>query len=341
MRELNLSNPLLAEWHTPHGLPPFDSIRAEHFGPALHEAMQANLAELQQIADCAEPPAFDNTIAAFDRCGRQLSRIEAVFYNLTASMTSPALQAVQREVAAPLAAHYSAVYMHAGLFARVDALHAQRDALGLNAEQLRLLERTHLDFVRAGARFSGDAQARYATIMQRLAELCTGFAQNVLHDEASYQLPLRDDSELAGLPSFVRDAARQAALDRGLQDGHVITLSRSLVVPFLTFSQRRDLREQVWRAWIGRGEHDGEHDNRPVARAIVEFRAEQARLHGHASYADYALADTMAQSRAGVHRLLDDVWPRALAAVERERRELQALADEHGDGAPVEAWDWR
>ncbi len=337
-------NPLLEDWSAPYGLPPFDAIRSEDFAPALQAAMQAHRAELDAIAAQTEPPTFENTLAAFDRCARQLGRIEAVFYNLTASQTSPQLQAVQRELAAPLSAHYSAVFMHAGLFARVDALHARRDSLGLTPEQRRLLERTHLDFVRSGARFGPEAQARYAQVMERLAELTTRFAQNVLHDEASFQLVLDGEADLAGLPGFVRDAARQAAAERGLPEGHVITLSRSLIVPFLTFSERRDLREQAWRAWVGRGEHAGEHDNRPVARAILELRAEQAALHGHACYADFALTDTMAGTRAAVHKLLDDVWPRALAAVERERVQLQQLMREHSpDGAvpPLEAWDWR
>ena len=335
-------NPLLQDWDTPYGLPPFEQLRPEHFAPALGEAMQRNRSELDAIAAQAAPPSFDNTIAAFDRCARLLARIESVFYNLTASHTSPELQAAQRELAAPLAAHYSAVFMHAGLFARVDALFAQRTSLGLAPEQLRLLERTHLDFVRAGAKLAPEAQARYAQVMERLAELTTQFGQNVLHDEASYQLVLQTEADLAGLPGFLRDAARQAAIDRGLPDGHVITLSRSLIVPFLTFSERRDLREQAWRAWVTRGEHEGEHDNRPVARQILELRSEQAALHGHASYADYALTDTMAGNRAAVYRLLDDVWPRALAALQREREELQQVMQEQGlAGQPIEAWDWR
>jgi len=239
------ANPLLDDWDAPYGLPPFDRIRAEHFEPALRAAMQLNRAELDAIAAQTQAPSFDNTLAAFDRCARVLSRIESVFYNLTASQTSPQLQAVQREMAAPLSAHYSAVFMHAGVFQRVDALHAQRASLGLNPEQLRLLERTHLDFVRAGARFAPAAQARYAQVMERLAELTTTFAQNVLHDEASFQLLLQGEADLAGLPAFARDAARQAAVDRGLTEGHVITLSRSLILPFPTFSVRRDLREHA------------------------------------------------------------------------------------------------
>ena len=332
-------NPLLQDWDTPYGLPPFETIRTEHFVPALRAAMQANRAELDAIAAQPAPPGFDNTIAAFDRCARQLARIESVFYNLSSSQTSAELQAVQRDMAAPLSAHYSAVFMHAGLFARVDALHAQRESLALTAEQRRLLERTHLDFVRSGAKLAPEAQARYAQVMEQLAELTTLFAQNVLHDEAAYQLVLRGEADLAGLPGFLRDAARQAASERGLADDHVITLSRSLIVPFLSFSERRDLREAAWRAWVTRGEHEGEHDNRPVARRILELRSEQAALHGQASYADYALTDTMAGTREAVYRLLDNVWPRALAALQREREALQQVAG--AAAQPIEAWDWR
>jgi len=338
------TNPLLQPWTAPYGLPPFDALRAEHFEPALRQSMAEHLDELRAIARQSAAPDFDNTVAAFDRSGRRLARIGSVFYNLTASETNPALQAVQREMAAPLAAHDSTVYMDAALFARIDALLSRRETLTLNPEQRRLLERIHLDFVRSGARLAPDAQRRYAQVMEELAALTTRFAQNVLHDESSYQLVLKSEAELAGLPDFVRAAARQAAAERGIDDGHVITLSRSLVVPFLTFSERRDLREQAWRAWTNRGEHAGEHDNREVARRILKLRNEQARLHGHASYADYALADTMAGTRSAVQKLLDEVWPRALAAVQRERALLREAIDAAGGLAAqgeIEAWDWR
>ncbi len=336
-------NPLLDHWDTPHGLPPFGEIRSEHFEPAFVAAMRAHRNELDAIARRADAPTFDNTLAAFDSGGRLLSRVEQVFYNLTASETSTELQAVQRRMAAPLAAHTNAIYMSAPLFARIDALHRGRDAASLSPEQRRLLERVHLDFVRAGARMEREAQARYGQVMEELAALTTTFAQNVLHDEASYMLVLHGEAEMAGLPDFVRAAARQAASERGLPDGQVITLSRSLVVPFLTFSERRDLREQAWRAWVGRGEHPGEHDNRSVARRILALRNEQARLHGYTNYADYALADTMAGTHEAVTRLLDQVWPRALDAVERERRMLREVMVDAGAGADtsIEPWDWR
>jgi len=333
-------NPLLRPWDAPHGLPPFERLRTEHFEPALREGMRRHREELSAIAAQAAQPDFDNTVAAFDRAGRLLARVAAVFYNLTSSATSPELQAVQRAMAGPMASHQSAVYMDAALFARLDLLHEQRTGLTLAPEQRRLLDRIHLDFVRAGARLDPARQVRYAQVMEELARLTTRFAQNVLHDESAWQLPLRGGADLAGLPESVLAAARQAASDRGL-DGHVITLSRSLIVPFLTFSQRRDLREQAWRAWVGRGENAGETDNRELARDILRLRNEQARLHGRSCFADHALADTMAGTRQAVQGLLGEVWPRALVAVERERQALLEVQRSAGQEGEIEPWDWR
>ena len=335
------SNPLLQPWDTAYGLPPFEAVRTEHFEPAFAVALKAHLAEIDAIGNAPAPPSFDNTIALLDRCGRQLSRIESLFDNLVSSETSPALQAVQRRMAPLLAGHDSAVSMHRALFARIDTLHAQRDALGLAPEQRRLIERFHTDFVRAGARLGGEQQKRYARIMERLAELTTRFGQNVLADESAFRLVLRGPADTAGLPEFVQAAARQAALERGVAEGLVITLSRSLIVPFLTFSDRRDLREQAWRAWVGRGEHAGEHDNRPLAREILGLRNEQARLHGFASFADYALTDSMARTQVAVRALLEQVWEPAKARAEQERQALQALALSRGEALKIEAWDWR
>jgi len=334
-------NPLLQDWTAPFGLPPFDALQPAHFEPAFSVAMQRQRDELSAISAQAAAPDFHNTLVAFDRSGRLLSRVASVFYNLTASNTDAELQAVQRRMAGPLSAHHSAIYMDATLFARVDAVHAQREHLGLTPEQRRLVERVHLDFVRAGAQLTGDHRRRYALVMQELADLTTRFAQNVLHDESAWQLVLHTEADLAGLPDFLRATARQAAADRGLRDGFVITLARSSVVPFLTFSERADLREQAWRAWTTRGERAGEHDNRPVARDILRLRNEQARLHGHASFADHALTDTMAGTQAAVQQLLGEVWPRALAAVEREREALEAVRQDAGVQGEITAWDWR
>ena len=334
-------NPLLLPWSTPHGLPPFDQVRPEHFTPAFQAAMLAHMAEIDAIGANPRPADFENTVAALDRGGRLFYRIEGLFYNLTASETSPALQAAERDLAPRLAAHSNALYMHPALFARIDGLHAQRERLGLNPEQKRVLERFHIDFVRAGAKLEPAEQTRYGRIMERLAELTTRFGQNVLGDENAYRLVLRTPAELAGLPDFVRAAAAQAAADHGIDGGWLITLSRSHIVPFLTFSDRRDLREQAYRAWTERGEHAGEHDNRGVASEILALRNEQARLHGHASYADYALTDTMACTQAAVDALLQQVWVPAKARVEQERAALQALVLARGEALQLEAWDWR
>ena len=336
-------NPLLAPWDTPYGLPPFDAVRPQHFKPAFEAAFREHRAELEAIATQAEPPSFDNTVAAFDASGRTLARVDALFNNLGSSASTPELQAVEREMAAPLAAHENWVRLHAPLFARIDAVHAARDTLGLTPEQRRLVERIHLDFVRAGARLSPAQRERYGAVMEQLAEATTRFMQNVLADENGYQLVLRGEAELAGLPGFVRAAARQAALERGVagDDAHVITLSRSLIVPFLTFSERRDLREQAWRAWTTRGEHDGAHDNRPIAREILRLRNEQARAHGHDNYADYALGDTMALTQGAVRRLLEQVWAPAKRRAAVELADLQALARARGEPEAIEPWDWR
>ena len=336
----DLANPLLAPWTGCFGLPPFSAIEPAHFVPAFDAALAAHRAEIEAIATQAAAATFDNTVAALDASGRQLARIEALFRNLTASHTSPALQAVEREMAPRLAAHHSDILLDARLFARIDALHARVDALGLSAEQAQLLRRVHLDFVMAGARLAAPARARIAQIVREHATLTTRFGQNVLHDEATQCVWLRDEADLAGLPAFLRDAARSAAAQRGEPQAWAITLGRSMVVPFLACSARRDLREQAYMLWKQRGEHAGEHDNRPVARRILALRNEQARLHGYASYAQFALVDRMAGTPAAVRDLLLRVWEPAKARTLAERAELEALARADGVTA-IEPWDWR
>jgi peptidyl-dipeptidase Dcp len=334
-------NPLLQQWETPYGLPPFDRIRPEHYGQAFRQAMQTHRARADAIAQSSERPTFDNTVAAFDCCGEDLGRITRLFFNLAASASSPALQAVEREISPRLAAHHSAIRLHAGLFERIDELFQRREELRLTPEQLRLVERIHLDFVREGARLPAAARARYGAIAERLAELTTRFSQNVLADETGYGLVLRDERDLAGLPPDLRAAAREAAQERGEADTWMITLSRSLIVPFLTFSDRRDLRQQAFEAWIQRGEHDGDRDNRPVAREILALRNEQARLHGYRHYADYALVDRMAGTPAAVAQLLAQVWEPAKARAAAERDALRAMAAAQGATHAIEPWDWR
>lgn len=334
------TNALLTDGGQPLTLPDFAHIGSDDFRPAIEHGMQVHRDELAALAAQTAAPDFANTVAAFDRCGHLLNRVLAVFYNLAASATSPALQAVQRTLAGPLAAHDSAVYQDAGLFQRIDSVFQARHGLGLTPEQLRLVERIHRDFTRQGAQLLPDARREFAAMQAQLAELNTRFAQHLLQDENAFTLPLPDEAAMDGLPAFVRAAARQAAAERGLLQP-VITLGRSLVLSFLGFSRRRDLREQVWRAWVGRGAQTGAQDNRPLARQILALRQRQAALMGHASYADFKLTDTMAQTPDQVWALLDDVWRRALPALDSERTLLREAMAAAGATHPLEAWDWR
>ena len=335
-------NPLLQAWSAAAQFPPFDRVQAEHFAPAFEILFQEHLQQIDAIADQAQPATFANTVEAFDRAGSRLDLVELLLSNLALSETSPALQAVEMAMAPRLADHYSAIALHAAFFERLNAVYEANSqansARELNEEQQRLLERLHLDFVRAGAMLKGAARARYAAITSRLAQLTTQFSQNVLGDEAEYRLVLNDDADLAGLPEFVLGAARLAAIERGVE-GHVITLSRSLITPFLTYSTRRDLRETIWRARLARGTH-AERDNGPVAREILALRVEQAGLLGYKNYADYALADRMAGTPEAVYALLEQVWEPAKQSLAAERAALVEAARESGEPEAITGWDW-
>ncbi len=335
------SNPLLDTWATPYGMPPFALVQAHHFLPAFAAALAEQRNEIDALATATDAPTFANTLVAFDGTGRLLARVRDLFFNLAAAETSPALQKVELEIAPLLAAHNSAIYMNAALFSRINAIHSQAGSLGLSLEQRRLLDRVHLDFVRAGANLDDASKTRYAAVVGKLAELTTQFSQNVLADEASYQLLLKSEADLVGLPVSLRNAAREAAEVRGVSDAHMITLSRSLLMPFLTFSERRDLREQALKAWLARGEHAGASDNRPIALEILKLRLEQANLHGYKTFADYALVDRMAGQPSAVQDLLGKVWEPAKQRANAELDAIKATALATGSTDAIEQWDWR
>jgi peptidyl-dipeptidase Dcp len=334
------TNPFFEDWITPFGSPPFDRIRPEHFMPAFTRAVADHAAEIAAIADEASPPTFANTIAAMEKSGRLLNRVELVFFNLASSDTNDQLQVIERDIAPALARHSNAIYLNAALFTRIEDLCARRDALGLDAEEMRVLERYRLDFVRAGAKLTGTERTRYAEIGERLATLGTEFSQNVLAAEQDFILPLRAE-DLDGLPDFAREAAAAVARERAIAAPFAVTTSRSSAEPFLQFSDRRDLREKVFRAWTARGGAPGEHDNKPLIAETVRLRAQQAQLLGYESYADYKLADSMAQTPKAARMLLEEVWTPARSRALEERDALQAVVAESGSNEPLAAWDWR
>ncbi len=320
------TNPLLSPWDKPFEVPPFASIAPHHFLPAFESAFETHRREINAIAINPAPAAFDNTVLAFDASGQLLTRCSAIFFNLVASCSSDALRAIEREIAPRLAAHHAAIFLNATLFSRIEAV-AQGET-ALDAQSQRLLSRYRLDFERAGARLASAQRREFAANAERLARCFTQFSQNVLADESAFQMVLRTPDELAGLPPFVVSAARQAANERGVegQDANVITLSRSSITPFMMFSERRDLRQQIWQAWCKRGEHSGTYDNRPLIREILQLRRAQAHLLGYANFTDFALADTMAGNAGAVRDLLMRAWKPAQCKALRERAALAALA---------------
>ena len=333
------TNPFFEAWTTAFGVPPFDRIRPEHFREALERGMAEQIAEIDAIAADPAPPSFANTIEALERSGALLQRVNNVFGNLVASLGSTELETIDLEFAPRLAQHGMRVALNPALFTRIDALHTARHSLNLPPDALRLLERRHLGFVRNGARLDPAGKTRMSAISERLATLHTQFGQNVVQDEKQWHLVLTE-ADLAGLPDFARDGARQAASERNLE-GYAITLARSSIEPFLTFSTRRDLRRIAYLAWVARGEHPGPHDNRALIPEILALRQERAQLLGFATYAEFRMADTMAGSQENVARLTDEVWAAAKhrAAAERDRLLREASAD--GIQDRIEPWDWR
>ena len=334
-----MTNPLLESWDTAHEIAPFDRIEDAHFAPGFETALAEARAEIAAIADNPEPATFANTIEALEQAGGALDKVLSVFFTVAGADSNAARQALQREFSPKLAAYSSEIYSNAVLFGRVEALWQGREALGLDPQQARLLYLTRRGFIRAGAALTGGEAQRMKEIMQRLAELGTSFTQNLLADEAGWHMELGEE-DLDGLPDFVVKAARAAGAEKGA-DGPVITLSRSLIVPFLQYSPRRDLREKAFRAWEARGANGGETDNRAIAAETLALREERAKLLGYESFAAFKLETEMAGEPAAVRDLLMQVWEPAKAQAEADAARLTAMMQEDGINGALAPWDWR
>ncbi|WP_294536398.1 M3 family metallopeptidase [uncultured Rhodoblastus sp.] len=337
---MDLPNPLLETWTSPFALPPFAEIATIHFRPAFEAAMREHDAEIDTIVENAQPPDYANTIDALESAGQALNKVGGVFWNVVATDSNEDLRAIERDISPLLARHYAAISLNGRLFARVAALHESRDGLTMSDEQARLLELTYKGFVRTGARLQGSDRARFAEIVEELASLEAQFAQNVLADESGFVMEL-DEADLAGLPADVKAAAAQTAMERKTAKPFALTLSRSSVEPFLSHGEKRDLREDLFKAWIARGAHAGPTDNRPLIAEILSLRQERSRLLGYATFADYKLEPTMAGAPQAALDLLDSVWRPARARAGEECAGLQAVADSEGANFKIAAHDWR
>ncbi|MCO5155269.1 MAG: M3 family metallopeptidase [Aquamicrobium sp.] len=331
----------LTHWTGPLGLPDFPAIADGDFAPVFDAALAAHEAEIAAIADNREAPTIGNTLEALELAGEALDRVSAIFWCRAGAHTDKDIQALEREIAPKMSRHFSAVHMNAALFSRIDALYQARATLRLDAETVRVLEKTWKRFVKAGAKLGPQDKARLAAINERLASLGAQFGQNVLADEAGWALFLDAGDDLAGLPDFLTSAMAEAAAARGEAGRYAVTLSRSIVEPFLSFSARCDLREKAFAAFTRRGANGGASDNGAVVKETLALRAEKARLLGYDSYAALKLDDTMAKTPAAVLALLEPVWEKARAKAGEERAELRRLAAQAGDNAPLAAADWR
>lgn len=334
-------NPAIATWDGLLGLPEFANIEDRDFEAAFEIALPSHLAEIEAIASNPEEPTFENTIAALETAGELLTRASAIFWNLVGADTNDTLQALERKLSPELSRHRSAIMMNRAMFGRIDTLYQKRENLGLDAEADRVLELTWKSFVRSGAQLNETDQVRLAAINERLATLGTAFSQNVLADERDYALVLETPEDLAGLPDSVISSMAAAAEERGHKGKHAVTLSRSIIEPFLTFSERRDLRETAFEAWVARGEGPGERDNRPLVAEMVKLRAEKAALLDFASFAHFKLDDTMAKTPENVRSLLETVWEKAVDRAAEETAELSRLIAAEGRNHEVAPWDWR
>ena len=334
-----MTNVLLQDWDTPFQIAPFDAISDEDFAPALDIALERHRAEIDAIAGADEPAGFANTIEALEAVGRDLDKVLGTFHTVAGADSNPAREALQRDFSPKLAAHFAEISGNKALFARVDAVHDMRAQLDLTDEQARVLMLTHRGFVRAGAALEGADEARMKEIKGRLAELGTAFTQNLLADERDWFMELGED-DLVGLPQFVIDTARAAGAEKGVE-GPVVTLSRSLIVPFLQFSTRRDLREQAYKAWTARGANGGATDNRAIAAEILALREERAKLLGYESFAAYKLETEMAKTPEAVRSLLMAVWEPAKTRAEADARVLEQMMVQDGVNGPLAPWDWR
>jgi peptidyl-dipeptidase Dcp len=340
--EATVSNPLLAKWTGPYGgVPPFDKVKVEHFKQALEAAMAEQLKEIDAIANNPAPPTFENTLAAGERAGRTLDRVGTAYGVFSSTMSTPEFQAVEREMAPKLAAFSDQITQNEKLFKRIEAVYEARETSSFTPEQKRLAWLQYTNFVRAGAKLDAASKKRVAEINERLAALFTNFNQSVLADETDYVVYLESAADLAGLPDSLRSAAAAAAEQRDHKGQWAILNTRSSMEPFLTYSDRRDLREKVWRNYVNRGDNGDKHDTNATITEILKLRFERAQLLGYQTHAHWRLENAMARTPERAMQLMEAVWTPAVARVKEEVADMQAIADKEGAKITIEPWDYR
>lgn len=333
-------NPFFVEWNTPFGTAPFEKIKDDHYLPAFDKAITEKKAEIKAIAENADEPTFDNTIAALDYSGALLDKVSGVFFNLSAAKTNDKIQEISKEVAPKLTQLNDDIYLNDKLFERVKTLHDNIDNLNLEPEQKRLLNKYYNDFVRGGANLEEDKKARFREINEKLSVLTLEFGEHVLKETNKFEMVLDNEEDLAGLPDNVRAAAKEAAEQKGYEGKWLFTIQKPSLIPFLTYSDKRELREKMLKAYNNMGNNGDELDNKEIASEIAALRVERANLLGYETHADYVLEENMAKTPDKVYELLMEIWKPALQRAKTEAKDLQKVIDREGEGFKLEAWDW-
>ena len=334
-------NPFLGKYTTPYGIPPFEQIKVEHYKPAFIKGMEEHKKEIDAIVNNKKTATFENTIAALDRCGELLNKVASVFYGQNSACTSDEMQAVSREISPLLSQHSDDITMNAALFKRVKYVYDHQSEEKLDKEQKKLLEETYKSFVRSGANLSADKQEQLRKLNQEISMLQLTFGQNMLSETNAFQLVIDNKDDLAGLPQNLIASAAEVAKERGMDGKWVFTLHNPSVMPFLQYSDRRELRERMYKGYISRGCQGGKNDSREVVKKLVKARLEKARLMGYEDYASMALDNRMAKTPEAVYELLDQVWKPALAKAKEELADIQEEMKKDGRDFTAEGWDWR
>ena len=333
-------NPFLLEYNTPFKVPPFDKIKEKHYLPAFKEGIKQEWSQIEVIANSSEAPTFENTIEAMEGSGALLTRVNDAFYNLTSAHTNDELQDIAKEVAPMLSRHRDDIRLNEKLFRRVIAVYEQKDRLNLTVEQNTLLEKYYKDFVRGGANLDEDKKAKLREINEEVSLLTLEFGENILKENNAFELVIENEVDLAGLPEAAIAGAAEAAGERGHEGKWVFTLHKPSMIPFLKYSERRELREKIFKAYINKGDNNNELDNKEILSRIAALRVEKANLLGYKTHADFVLEKNMAKQPEKVYDFLNQLWKPALAKAQKEAEELQKMIDKDGQDFKLEAWDW-
>ncbi len=333
-------NPFYTEWDTPFGIPPFSEIKEEHYRPAIEKGIAEHQLEIDAIANSTEHPTFENTILALEYSGDLLGKVTDVFFSLNSAVTNDSMQAIAMWAGPTLSGHNDNIILNEKLFKRIKVVHDARLSLALTPEQDKLLDDYYKRFARNGANLSEADKAKMREINKELSMLTIKFGENILKETNSFEMVLEDKKDLAGLPDFVVSAASEAAEAAGYTGKWMFTLHKTSWIPFLQYSERRDLREKIYTAWFMLGDGDNEFDNKDTLRKIANLRLDRSNLLGYETYADFALEESMAKIPSNVYELFEQIWPPALNKAKEDRALFQEMADREGGNFKIDSWDW-